>query len=348
VLTDQLIALNTIENVAIYSIAGDNEQELGLAEKLKSKAIVIERITGLDEHAHFLKLANRIAAIIEGRKISVVHVQNNWQLALVTYVKHSSLKRRKLDVVYTLHGFRHNHPVKLHIARFVIGTALFLFANKIIYMSEYVKEHFSLLSYKMHKIYLGIDTCFFVKKSNELEVRPFKMIFPAQFRAGKNQDVIIKAFGRYINTSKDNYSLLYLPGTGVFKEAFQKLAVELNIEKQVIFPGFLSKNEVKELYESCNIGVISSNSETFGQSIVEPFVLGKCILTTKVGVAADIITNGVNGFFFENENDLCEILFDLSKNREKIQEIATANFSRRNEFSWETIAKHYKKNILKV
>jgi glycosyltransferase involved in cell wall biosynthesis len=347
-LTDQLIAINSIETISVYSIAGEKEQELGLDEKLKSKAIFVERIYGLDGHADFLRLANTIRAIIEKRYISVVHVQNNWQLALVSFVKYSGLKRRKFKIVYTLHGFRHNHPVKLHIARFVIGFALFLFADKILYMSEYVKKNFAFLSYKMNKIYLGIDNSFFDKKNNVVQVSPIKMIFPAQFRSGKNQDVIIKAFGKYINSTNDNSALLYLPGTGVLKESFEKLSKELQIEKQVIFPGFLSKNEIRELYESCNIGVISSNSETFGQSIVEPFVLGKCVLTTRVGVAEDIIKDGVNGFFFENENDLFEILLNLSKNEEKILEISTANFLRRDGFSWDSISKLYEKFILKL
>lgn len=346
-LTDQLIAIHALEKLSVYSIAGENEQELGLDEKLKSNNIFIEKINGLDGHSDFLRLANTISIIIEKRYISVVHVQNNWQLALVSFVKYSSIKKRNFKIVYTLHGFRHNHPVKMHIARFVIGFALFLFADKVIYMSDYVKKNFSFLSYKMNKIYLGIDSSFFTKKTNEVQASPIKMIFPAQFRPGKNQDIIIKAFGKYINCSKDNTALLYLPGIGVLKESFEKLANELRIEKQVIFPGFLSKNEIRELYESCNIGVISSNSETFGQSIVEPFVLGKCVITTKVGVADDIIQNGVNGFFFENENDLFEILIDLSKNKEKIQDISTANFLRRSEFSWENISMQYSKLIFK-
>lgn len=347
-LTDQLIAIHALEKLSVYGIAGEKEQEPGLEDKLQSNDISIERIDGLDQHAHFIRLANTLADIIRKRDISVIHVQNNWQLALVSFVKYSSIKRRKLKIVYTLHGFRHNHPIKLHIARFVIGFALFLFADKIIYMSDYVKKNFVFLSYKMNKIYLGIDNSFFTKKNNEVQVSPIKMIFPAQFRSGKNQDIIIKAFGRYVKSTNDKNALLFLPGTGALKEDFEKLAEELLIEKQVVFPGFLSKNNVKELYESCNIGVISSNSETFGQSIVEPFVLGKCVLSTRVGVADDIIKNGINGFFFENEKDLFEILLDLNKNKDKIQKISETNFLQRNQFSWDTISKLYEQFILKI
>ena len=347
-LTDQLIAIHALDKLSVYSIAGEKEQELGLEEKLKSNLIFVEKINGLDDHSNFLKLAKTIKTIINKRDISIVHVQNNWQLALVSFVKYYNIKRRNIKIVYTLHGFRHNHPIKLHIARFVIGFALFVFADKIIYMSDYVNKNFNFLSYKMNKIYLGIDNSFFDKKNNVVQISPIKMIFPAQFRPGKNQEIIIKAFCKFINNTKDNDALLYLPGSGALKESFEKLAKELLIEKQVVFPGFLSKSEIRELYESCNIGVISSNSETFGQSIVEPFVLGKCILTTRVGVAEDIITDNVNGFFFENENDLFEIVLHLSKNKEKILEISTANFLRRDEFSWGTISKLYEKLILKV
>jgi UPF0755 protein len=47
------------------------------------------------------------------------------------------------------------------------------------------------------------------------------------------------------------------------------------------------------LYLESNIGVIASSSETFGQSIVEPFVLGRCVISTHVGVADDILKDGI-------------------------------------------------------
>lgn len=80
---------------------------------------------------------------------------------------------------------------------------------------------------------------------------------------------------------------------------YEKIGLCIISARSYFFPGLCSKRQTKELYLQSNIGIVSSNSETFGQSIVEPFVLGRCILTTAVGVAPDIIATGKMGSFLE-------------------------------------------------
>ena len=66
----------------------------------------------------------------------------------------------------------------------------------------------------------------------------------------------------------------YVP---ILWEDMKKLASALYLQDRISFPGLCSKRQTKELYLQSNIGIVSSNSETFGHSIVEPFVLGRCI-----------------------------------------------------------------------
>lgn len=127
------------------------------------------------------------------------------------------------------------------------------------------------------------------------------MIFPAQFRHGKNQDVIIRAFAKHIKQTNDGDSRLILPGAGDLLNEMKRLADSLGISNRVEFPGLLSKEDIRQLYLKSNIGIVSSNSETFGQSIVEPFVLGRCVISRPVGIANDIIQNGVNGYIYNHE-----------------------------------------------
>ena len=314
VLTDQLIAINKLNKIKTKALAGEKEQEEGLQDKISENKIDLEYINGLDEHRDFLSLTKIIAAKIIEQDINIIHVQNNWQLALVAYAKLIILRTKRIKIVYTIHGFRHNYIFKKYIYIGIIGLGLFLLSDKIIYMSEYVKKYFNFLTYKMTRVYLGIDDNFFVKQQNSVNVSPLKMIFPAQFRIGKNQDLIIRAFYKFLKSTNDSEAMLYLPGSGDLKIKCEELVKLLKIEKQVIFPGLINKNEVLLLFENCNIGIIASNSETYGQSIVEPFVLGKCLLSRKVGVASDIIKENENGYFFDNEDDLFEILIKLRNN----------------------------------
>ena len=339
-LTDQLMALHKSE-LDFVAVSGENEQEKGLKERIEDIGIDVRRIEGLDVHANFMGLARQIAAIIRQENIRCVHVQNNWQILLVVFVKFILLRRFGLKIVYTLHGFRHNSPVKSVIARFVIGLVLLLFANKVICMSTYLKRKFYFLGKKAVLLPLGISDEYFFSEHPLLPQNGLQMIFPAQFRKGKNQDVIIRAFARHIQNSNDTESHLYLPGMGEFWEDMKLLTKDLYIADRVSFPGFCSKQEVLQMYLKCNIGIVASNSETFGQSIVEPFVLGRCVISTHVGIADDIIVDGENGYFFSSEDELVKVFDKLYCQKDSIDKAGLINYGKRDMFSWTNVTGCY-------
>ena len=195
---------------------------------------------------------------------------------------------------------------------------------------------------------LGIDNEYFYPEQPSLPQEGLQMVFPAQFRKGKNQDLIIRAFARHIANCKDQESHLYLPGMGELGEYMKRLTHELGISDRVSFPGFCTKQEVLQLYLRCNIGVVASNSETFGQAIVEPFVLGRCVVSTHVGVADDILVDGENGFFFSTEEDLMNIFDRLYRHPRLIAKAGEINFDGRNMFSWMNVTDRYVSMIRKM
>lgn len=340
-LVQQAVSLKE-SGIDFLCVAGEREQEAGLYKKIEDTQQSIVRINGLDDHHEFIRLARCLNEVIKKEEIRIVHVQNNWQLMLVVYVKY--ILRSKLKIVYSIHGFRHNKQIKQIIARLIIGGILLLFANRIICTSNYVKKIFGLLSFKMTKLYLGVDDSFFHIKEHT-DNNHLSIIFPAQFRKGKGQDILIKGFAKYVEKTGDVHSILCLPGQGDLLDKCKSLSASLGVEKQVVFPGLLSKSEVLSSYAKSNIAAISSNSETFGQCIVEPFVLGKCIITRHVGVADEIIQEGVNGFFFNTEGDFEQVLLSLYNNKKKIEEMGQNNFEKRDLFSWATINDSYIKLI---
>lgn len=344
-LTDQLLALHR-NGINVYSVAGEKNQEKGLEERIIAQKIQLKRIHGLDDHKNFFRLVNDIKEIIQTENIQLVHVQNNWQLAIIAVVKSKFYFLKKIKIIYTLHGFRNNNFIKSVMAQFIIGTALFLFADKVICMCQYLKKKFRFLSYKIIILPLGVTDMFFQDKRPNTPKNGLQIIFPAQFRNGKNQALIIKAFAKHIREKKDSESYMILPGNGPLWEDMKKMVVTLGLQNRISFPGLCSKQQIKELYLQSNIGIVSSNSETFGQSIVEPFVLGRCILTTAVGIAPDIITTGKNGFFFRNQDELT-ILFDkLYKDQSIIDKTGENNFWKGKMFQWDHIIQDYKKQIL--
>jgi glycosyltransferase involved in cell wall biosynthesis len=245
-------------------------------------------------------------------------------------------------VVYTVHGYRHNHPVRAVVARYLIGAALFLFAYRNITPCTFLRERFACLGKKNVVIFIGEDEALFEDHPlPDFDGGTKRLIFAGEFRTGKNQEFLIKALMRYIERSGDTDVELYLPGKGERLNGCRALVRDLGLGEKVFFPGFLDRNAMIELYLRCQIALIPSNSETFGHCIVEPFALGRVVLTRHVGVADDIVRHGETGFFFEGESDLVELLLAILPNRGLCRQVSAAARSERELFRWDRVCRQH-------
>lgn len=108
-------------------------------------------------------------------------------------------------------------------------------------------------------------------------------------------------------------------GKGNFENHLHNLRNILGLEKIVFFKG--STNNVLQKYVNYDYLLHPSHSETYCYSVVEALSVGLPVITTKKhGNILGLIKNTKNGFLFEskNINQLSNILFDLSKNKEQI------------------------------
>ncbi len=349
-LLDELKAIHDA-GIPYVAVAGSNEQIPGLWDKAAMANVNLIKIDGLDEHQNADLLRKKLKGIILEHGVDCIHVQNNWQLFLANYARlsigslFSKNKGHKISIIYTLHGFRNNHPVKSKIAKVIIGTALLVGADRIQCMTRLLKSEFSLLSYKIRVLPLGISDACFVDTPVADAADGLRIIYPALFREGKNQDLVIRAFSRFLK--KESYSgcsRLVLPGDGELLDHCKDLVKELGIESRVVFPGRITRDEVFQLVSRCNVAIIASRSETFGQCIVEPFVMGRCVVSTPVGIAPEIIGKE-NGYLFDSEDELVEILGGMSREKASVVSMGENNRKQGLKFRWEAIIERYKNEL---
>ena len=109
----------------------------------------------------------------------------------------------------------------------------------------------------------------------------------------KNQELLIKAF-YILNKTHNNLQLIFL-GEGEDKDAFIELTKELGIKENVHFLGFKT-NPYKYIVHS-NLLVLSSDTEGFGNVIVEALALGVNVVSTDCPSGPkEILENGKYGF----------------------------------------------------
>lgn len=340
-LSEQAVEINRCDELNSYFISSPEEMEPGLHQWLKDEKLPLTIIDGLDKHQNFKILSRQIEDVIKREKITHVNVHNNWQLALVSWIKYRKIIPQKFKIIYTIHGYRHNSPLKTIPAIAIIGTALFLTADRVISMSTYVSNKFRLLKYKTDLVFYMMNQPQFNKKENIIDSSPLRLVFPAQFRHGKQQEMIIEAVAEYVIRTSDRTIRVVLPGAGPTQEGIRRLAVEKGIENLIEFPGKLPLDKVWEEYEKSNVAIISSNVETYGRCIAEPFALGRCVVTRPTGVALDIIRDGENGFFFKNSAQLADTLVDLHNNPQKLMATAGQAFIDKSIFHRDAVLASY-------
>ena len=344
--TQLALAYKSLADVDITVVSGENEQVNGSFNALNFAGIPFEIINGFDSHRNIFRLIKRFKNITKRIKPDIVSVNTNWQLVIVSLARF--LSRQNHKIIYTIHGFRHNHPIKSIIARSLIGSLLFLFADVINAPTSYVCKNFAWLKYKIKTIPLGEDDLFFINSKLPDFSKPLSFCFAGQFREGKNQSMLIAAFSDYLEKTHDLKARLILPGEGELLESCKILAIRLGVSDQVIFPGQLNRIEMIEVYKNCQIALVPTNSETFGHCIAEPLVMKRIVLSRPVGIASDVIINGVNGYFFDTKSQLVDTMLAM-------RELPEVDLIRISEcagkigqiFNWIVVAKMNVKELMK-
>ena len=83
-----------------------------------------------------------------------------------------------------------------------------------------------------------------------------------------------------------------------------RLAKELGVNNQVVFHGGLYGPPLWQAYAEHDVFVYTSRHDNFGYALVEAAYFGLPIISTKVGVAADLVQDGKGGFLVNQNNHI--------------------------------------------
>ncbi|MBK1879499.1 glycosyltransferase family 4 protein [Pelagicoccus mobilis] len=125
----------------------------------------------------------------------------------------------------------------------------------------------------------------------------------------------------------------------------------LNKQKRVHLVNELPFREVVPLYLAADIFVFCSRLESLPRSILEAFVFGLPIVTTPVNGVPEVVSENVNGFFYEagDIEDLSSKIIYLLTNRDQFLQMRKASISQAREHpSFESLMHEYQKTYLEV
>lgn len=157
----------------------------------------------------------------------------------------------------------------------------------------------------------------------------------------KGPDVFVRAVEE-LAKSYPVFVLLVGPSRGYVKKELEKRGIAY---KSV---GYLEDfNEVANFYKALDLYLVTSRIEGGPQAILEAMASGVPLVSTRVGMAPDVIIDGENGFLAQVEDiggivQKAKIIIENQTLRQKIIENALQTVK---DYSWENISQRYLNEI---
>jgi glycosyltransferase involved in cell wall biosynthesis len=126
------------------------------------------------------------------------------------------------------------------------------------------------------------------------KIIPFQFVYVGRLVFYKNLEVIIKAT-QIVSSTYPEYKLIIV-GDGPHRISLENLIRKNNLEKNILFKGYLSAEEKTRIISESNALLFPSLIEGFGLVILEAFSQKKPVLTSNIPPMSDIVENQKTGY----------------------------------------------------
>ncbi len=128
-------------------------------------------------------------------------------------------------------------------------------------------------------------------------------------------EFLIRAFAN-IKRKNPNKIKLLICGKGTLLDELKNLTVELGVQDDTIFTGYINHDQVQFYHNKLDIYVAPSLEESFGVAVLEASACNKPVVVSNVGGLPEVVDNGITGFIVEpmNPNDLATAIEKLVRN----------------------------------
>ena len=263
----------------------------------------------------------------------IIHTQTEYGVGLFA---RSAADQLNIPVVYTYHTMYEDYSYYITKGFFdraaksafrVITRGLVSNSDEFITPSEKTKDYMRRIgvdSY-INVIPTGIDFSRFfpenIKKGTreklrkQFNVKPttFTLLSLGRIAKEKSIDYSINCYAAFLKKHPEVDTKMLITGKGPAEEELKEQVKELGLKDKIIFTGPCDPSEVQDYYTLGDAFVSSSLSETQGLTYMEAMAAHLFVLARYDHNLVDVIQDGVTGFFFENEDEFVEKLYECYK-----------------------------------
>ena len=186
------------------------------------------------------------------------------------------------------------------------------------------------------------NDCIELQKSLKIDKKDFILLFVGRLAEEKNITFLIKC-QKKLNQRYKNIKLIIV-GDGPGKEEYEEYSKKLGLNSNIIFTGKTAWGEIPYYYHVANVFVTASKTETQGLTIIEAMASNVVPICMRDEAFQSMVTEELNGLFFETEEEYVNNVLRLFKNKEELEK-----FSNQARIQAETYSsKYYGEKVLEV
>ncbi len=210
-------------------------------------------------------------------------------------------------------------------------------ATKIICSSDFVRK--TIMKRYKNKV-ITITPAVDIKKYHPTKLnRKLSVLFVAglnAFEKYKGLTILLDALKQIKKNIPDTQ--LVIVGDGNYRQYYENLACELDLERNVVFKGRLYGKKLVEEYQKTTVCVLPTSNDNFPTVLIEAMACSTPVIGTSVGSIPDIINHLDNGLLIppQDSKALADALLTLLNNKSLSEKMGRNGYTKIKEnLTWE-------------
>jgi glycosyltransferase involved in cell wall biosynthesis len=156
----------------------------------------------------------------------------------------------------------------------------------------------------------------------------------------KNLEILLEVVKIMKKKKELNWKLILVGKKDYFYQRLEQLAWAMDVEKDVVFTGFVPDHDLPALYQEAIAYIFPSRYEGFGLPPLEAMSNGTPVLSSKQACLPEILGDAALYFEYQDVYGIINQIEKIIKNQNNIRrDLITRGLKKVREYSWERMAR---------